>query len=515
MVSDGRLTKLFTSSLEAAGILMEAVSASFSDTPSVDTTGITNRLTAKLTSMFEEGSALFGDLYNLGTIISGTLVRGVMQGITVFAKIVAMNADEIEKSFGISFSKFGFKEGEYAKLKKDLLDAGDTFANQNSGKMWSCFTYIVAEVTKMSGFFLKVLKDVVNLGLIAVRENVPDLLKPAFDFMFPNANYKRQKDKVSRNINETSIQEYLSSLKSKGNVEFEAGFENSISRLTNNSNIVKGLVVGTEAAGMLAGAYTGFKTGAAFGGGVGTVVPGLGTAAGAGVGGLIGFLGGAYAGYKLGSMSMEELIEAVIDSDNSAKALYSLKTFIQDFPGIINALKSKGFDVEELNKINDEYKKISIPDIDKHLELIKESVAKDIYPSDVPGWEDSKKTIKPYIKLFASLEEQLNEALNQKQKVSKTTSNDLFLKLHDNDEIEIIASKQGGLLKSLFINIKESYQRAISNAKVALNTNKEKIYFNEEDEDQVILDFVDKVNIYIDKVSSRKIKVNHNSLSFR
>jgi hypothetical protein len=283
--------------------------------------------------------------------------------------------------------------------------------------------------------------------------------------------------------------------------------------LANRSNIVKGFVVGTGAAGILAGAYAGGKSGVVGGGAVGTAfAPGIGTTVGAGLGGLVGMLGGAYLGYKLSNMTADEILEAIIDSDDSAKSLYAIKTFIQDFPGIINALKIKGFDVQKLNDINKEYQKISIPDIDKHIELIKEAASKDIKRSEVNGWTESKNKIMPYIEQFSKLEEKLKEAIEEKQ---KTSAQDLFVKLHDNDEIEIIASKQGGLLRNLFSNIKEKYQRTINDAKVMLNSNKQKIFFEEEDEDQVILDFIDKVNIYIDKVNSRKIKVNHNSLSFK
>lgn len=76
------------------------------------------------------------------------------------------------------------------------------------------------------------------------------------------------------------------------------------------------------------------------------------------------------------------------------------------------------------------------------------------------------------------------------------------LKLHEKDNVEVIASKQGGMLVGLYSSIKEKYDIAITNVKSVLN--KEQQDIDIEDEVLYVAELIDNLNIYIDNLSKNK-----------
>lgn len=100
---------------------------------------------------------------------------------------------------------------------------------------------------------------------------------------------------------------------------------------------------------------------------------------------------------------------------------------------------------------------------------------------------------------------------------SWSSGNDV-IKLHDNDEVEVVASKQGGLLRKVYQDISDKYKQKVEDIKVITRTKKvlERSALDYDSDESIVLDLLSSVDNYIEVMSKKKsvVQVQQNNIKY-
>lgn len=104
-----------------------------------------------------------------------------------------------------------------------------------------------------------------------------------------------------------------------------------------------------------------------------------------------------------------------------------------------------------------------------------------------------------------------------KSDINAVKSTNDIIKLHDNDEVEVIASKQGGLIRKVYQQLSDQYKLKVMQLKEIKNRKKaierEEVYYD--DNESVVLDLLGNINNYIDITSnSKNVSIKQKSIRF-
>lgn len=108
-------------------------------------------------------------------------------------------------------------------------------------------------------------------------------------------------------------------------------------------------------------------------------------------------------------------------------------------------------------------------------------------------------------------------ALKFKEHGRVAASNDI-IKLHDSDEVEVVASKQGGLLRKVYQDISDKYKQKVEDIKVITRTKKvlERSELDYDSDESIVLDLLSSVDNYIEVMSKKKsvVQVQQNNIKY-
>jgi hypothetical protein len=171
--------------------------------------------------------------------------------------------------------------------------------------------------------------------------------------------------------------------------------------------------------------------------------------------------------------------------------LYQLKTQKEKISKILDTIEDENESKKLKNSFNVYYK--TLDNLLERAESPEFSVDNGINGNDLNRFYTKLKYNKSGIFITA------NKIIN-----AAKPANDI-IKVHDSDEVEVIASKPGGLLQSVYKEVSDRFNKTIDAVKVVKN--KERLVSVEEtshnEEEKVILDLLDNVIGFIDQVNSK------------
>lgn len=425
---------------------------------------IYERLFEGVSELVEEGMPLFKGIFYLGQSIMGGLVKGFVIGTTALLNIVNGKVDAAHKLLGehieglkgknIFVEWLGFKDGELESMSDNLAQEANKIGSKGSDKLLPVFKIIKDEIFGMGKVIFDILSSLISKIVVGIYDD-------------PNTS-KATKVGLDAMFGGTIAAHQVKSY-----------FEGQGEDITKMDPELLSKAVGT-----LQGRTYFNKSG----------------------------LSDPY----LAAIRKKEASAGVTDWRQQMKASHaSYVAYMQylfsnkkEFYTLLTT-QFEGEDAKAFNKRKTSNKAM----LDETVTLLKQLEAIDI-KSNNKDYKDISKNI--YRNAQSLMGFSMRTVLNNLSKGKKFAANDI-IKLHDNDEVEVVASKQGGLLRKAYFEISQEYKKKVEEIKVLKNKSsvlgREDIDY--EEEETLVLDLLGRINNYIEAVSQRKpAKVVQNNVRF-
>ena len=406
-------------------------------------------LKVRINEMFKDGSGLMTRMFDLGREIAGGIYKGIFKGVTTLLEILRGGKGVIAEMFPNDdttredkFAKLiGFKN--YAEYDTYLSRLGTSVTNmfeKHKGKLWDGFKFISKMLWDVAGDIFNMTKDVLYSMLASAYEN-----SDFKDGYIIRAIVGDQALSVSRS--RAAYQESKRSVNSLRTINDESDIEKVntyLNRQMSDARVSRRLDLVTLDETIQNELYSTFNN-------------------------------ASPESYKFDSTSLFSLTRN--------RLLDTYKTLLSQYDNNLEKAVSSELSLFEkiISKIKDETLKKSL-----------NNVSKDFIGKNPKNSNDYKKMLINIATLFTHV--RYNNMLET------NTANDVML--NSKDKVEVIASKQGGMLVGLYSSIKEKYDIAITNVKSVLN--KERQDIDIEDEVLYVAELINNLNIYIDNLSKNK-----------
>lgn len=422
---------------------------------------IIERLYEGISSLIDEGKPIFTGIFNLGATIFGGIIKGAFIGTTAFLHLIN---GKIEKASNIlseytnkKYSKngelrilelIGFKKGEMSTLTDNLNEQVNKTADVSSDKLTFVFKVIYNEITAGSKLILDMLTSILYTGIVAAYETLEEGSKAAMNLLLGDKLQAARFFKTQKGLSESP------ELVSKDERDF----------------FIKKLV---------------YQTGD--------------------------LLGNKQAAIYKKSLSKEKNKNIVIykklrdnlDLGRTDKRIFAGK-IMDDYLlyknlGNITLLLTQKLKDEE----DSDFKTRSLTN--------KNNITGFKFRFEEFLRENDEKKHDAIVKSYQSFKENIKESL---KKVKNSTFSEKIvhvqdmIKLDDKDKVEIIASKQGGMIIGVINEVKEKYKAAIENVKVSKDKNKlstKEMTYNENEE--CMLALISEIDTYISNLKNKKQRI--------
>ena len=438
---------------------------------------IYERLFEGVSELVEEGMPLFKGIFYLGQSIMGGLVKGFVIGTTALLNIVNGKVDAAHELLGkhieglkgknIFVEWLGFKDGELESMSDNLAQEANKIGSKGSDKLLPVFKIIKDEIFGMGKAILDIVSSLISKTINESYKGAKPYQKAFLYYYFNDVI-----DKAAANsaIADISSQDSASIGKSLAAIETK----------TENDDGWGGYI-GFDFS------WTDNKSDDYFNEHLKDRVNKIGEKSG-----VDGFFSG-----------LGDQIEDVYESRNQMESA---------LPLFVSATKQIQSEYETLLKSNNS-------NINKGFITFQNKMVAQTLNS-INSLGDNLQSADD-MTLSSFLNSMLEYILDfqEKKYIKKNqlkAGNDV-IKLHDNDEVEVVASKQGGLLRKAYFEISQEYKKKVEEIKVLKNKSsvlgREDIDY--EEEETLVLDLLGRINNYIEAVSQRKpAKVVQNNVRF-
>jgi hypothetical protein len=498
---------------------------------STTSSGSVRLLENSLSEMINGSGGLIGGMFNLGRNMAGFILKSIMQAATAFAMFLNGDIEGLATLFNATQSNtildmMGLKGKEFEKLKSELISGLEKLAQQHGGKLFDVSGFVMGQLWKSFKFFVQTIASIVMISLKAAYSSLGGFRQTLVDIFLPEIGGKVKNQKQIEADAEAAVKAMSGEKDKDGNVTFSDANLKSVAELNEAfkevGNLDFELKNDAEGSGAeITGGVAGVGAALSVGGAVGAKVAGLASWTGP-IGLAAGVLAGLVAGgvaYYTASNTVKAVDEKLTDWDGYLAKANSIQRMYEFY----NDAKSGSF-MDTLSKTKDEgFKKIYSEMIDFKDTQLKSYVESFQNNYDMLKEKDSG-TQKLTNNVFTTGLEQINsvkarmEAINNKngKKVNDLTQS-LNIRFHDNDKVELIASKQGGLLRELYGVIISKYRKVKNQVKVSLEKNRKSEYINSDEDDEILIleELVYLTNCYAEKLKEFKVNIKQKSLEVK
>lgn len=444
--------------------------------------GTLDRLYNGLESMLEEGTDLFFGIYKLGQSLMAGIFKGLIIGSTGLLLLLNGNIDKASDLLGAHIKELGddnailnflkIDSNEFKTLTEDLELAASKFGDKTGDKLLPSFGFILTKLYESAGDLLNIMRPLVDniIGTIYDTLSEGGLMQQSAAFglkqIAGGAIARRNYSKLKENADLSDKQDIIDLFEGISATSNDERESTSYTRFLGVGHLLQEL--GEESLGLAIGTGNLFLD---------------------------------EADQVISHAAVESHMEGLGFTDAS-DIFSSLNndTFgdqgalLNSYPKILEVLTQKYHTEKSKNLKMDRPRKIYLGNL---IGVIGELNAR------LNDDKNAKEEL--LLRIYMHIEDYFPELVNKK-------ANDI-IKLHHNDEVEVVASKQGGMLRTLATSINDRFKESVNIAKATLkmavlNRNEDDY---ESDED-LIHQVAVKLENYVDYVSNRKINIIQNSL---
>lgn len=438
--------------------------------------GTLDRLYKGLETMLDEGTTLFMGIYSLGQSLMRGLFKGLVIGSTGLLLLLNGNIDKASTLLGEHIKGLGgenaildflkIDSNMFKKLTEDLELAAAKFGDKTGDKLLPAFGFILTKLYESAGDLLGIMRPLVDNIIGSIYDTLNDAtigtptwfaakgLKTIAGSSIARRDYRKSNEKYFDPRQKTDRDDLLAVLKSIPDMAHETR-ESSW-----RDYIQPGASIGVYSTG-----------------------------------------GKRYndPGREIDVFDLSAKLNSIDSSLNSFMLLWqeakrekaSMPIVIKEFLKIL----TRNIEMLESKKSKTVKEALTLSYQQYHFNALTESLDK--------TWNEQSAAL---AQMLYMIDEVLPDLV-------KAKSAQDIIKLHHNDEVEVIASKQGGMLRTLATSINERFKENVSVAKTTLKmamlNRSEEDYESDED---LIQQIAIKLEGYIDYVSNRKINIIQNNL---